>query len=310
MKVMFIYPGQGPQFPGMLHQLPDTLLTRTLLKQACDVLEEDILALDTEDALATTRAVQLCLLVSGVVYTDFLRENDVTFDLTCGLSIGAFAAAVACGALAFEDALRLVSLRGELMQQAYPQGYGLMAIRGLFQNQVEWIVDILSLEGEIIFLANLNGEQQFVIAGTDHAMELAQQKAYELGGDGRKLNVSVPSHCSLLEGSAAILADAFNRISLKRPRCGYLSGSTARVLWKADAIADDLAWNMARQVHWNDAMVSAYQRDTRLTIELPPGAVLTGLTRSVMSTGGEALAFSQQPLETIQVLCQRYHQLR
>lgn len=258
----------------------------------------------------STRAVQLCLLVSGVIHTHFLQENHITFDLSCGLSIGAFAAAVSCGALAFEDALRLVSLRGELMRQAYPQGYGLMAIRGLFQNQVESIIESLSLQGEIIYLANLNGEQQFVIAGTDRAMELAQLKAHALGGDGRKLNVSVPSHCPLLEKSAEVLADAFKNISLKRPRYGYLSGSTARVLWKADAIADDLAWNMARQVRWSDAMVSAYQRDTRLAIELPPGSVLTSLARPVMSAGGEALAFSQQPIETLQVLTQRYHHQR
>ncbi|MFM2484632.1 malonate decarboxylase subunit epsilon [Celerinatantimonas yamalensis] len=309
MKVLFTFPGQGPQYPGMLHQLPEATETQALLAHASKVLGEDVLRLDNEQALASTRAVQLCLLISGVAYSQQLRNADIIPDMSCGLSIGAFAAAVVCGALDFDDALRLVAKRGELMQHAYPSGYGLTAIKGLFQPQVEHIVADIQQQGLPLYLANINGEQQLVVAGREDAMQLAIEQASLQGGGGQQLAVSVPSHCELLKQPAKELFALIEQVSFKRPYCAYLSGSSGRVLWQPQAIADDLAFNMARQVKWYDAMVSAYQRDVRLAIECPPGSVLTRLTKPLMPAG-EALSMSQTALETIQMLVQRTLQSR
>ncbi len=84
----------------------------------------------------------------------------------------------------------------------------------------------------------------------------------------QRLAVSVPSHCALLDKPAAALAKAFADVTLTRPQRAYLSGSTARVLWDPQRIADDLAMNMARPVHWQEAMVAADERDARLAIEM------------------------------------------
>lgn len=296
MKTLFSFPGQGAQHPGMLQHLP---AGEAILAEASAALGEPAGELDAASALQHTRAVQLCLLITGVAHARELQRRGVEPDMTCGLSIGAFAAAVVAGALSFTDALRLVSLRGTLMEQAYPQGYGLTAIVGLRQPQLE------PLLGDACWLANINGPKQLVIAGSDAAMAAVAQRAHAHGAEKvQRLAVSVPSHCVLLAAPAAQLAQAFAAVTLTRPRCAYLSGNTARVLWEPQRIANDLAQNMARPVHWFDAMVAAQERDVRLVIEMPPGAVLTGLTRGPLCRG-EALALEQSDPQLIARLAGR-----
>lgn len=284
MKILFSFPGQGAQRPGMLLALPDG---DALLNEASEVLAEDVRLLDSAEALEHTRAVQLCLLIAGVAAARALQRQGVMPDMTAGLSIGAYPAAVTAGALDFSDALRLVSLRGTLMEQAYPQGYGLTAIVGFSEQQLR------PLLGDDCWLANINGPQQLVIAGSNEAMA---RVAAAVRADGarcaRRLAVSVPSHCALLDKPARELEKAFSGVTLNPPRCAYLSGSSARVLWQPEKIADDLALNMARTVNWYEAMVAANEREVRLAIEMPPGRVLTGLTRPAFGEG-EAISLEQ-----------------
>ncbi|MEN5017855.1 malonate decarboxylase subunit epsilon [Erwinia sp. Eh17-17] len=286
MKILFSFPGQGAQRPGMLQHLPDGA---ALLDEASEILQQDARLLDSAAELQHTRAVQLCLLIAGVAHARELQRQGVEPDITCGLSIGAFPAAVAAGALAFDDALRLVALRGTLMEEAYPEGYGLTAIVGLSEQQLK------PLLGSECWLANINAPQQMVIAGSEAAMSAVASRALNAGAQKiHRLAVSVPSHCALLDAPAAKLAEAFRPVALQRPRCAYLSGSTARVLWQPEQIADDLAGNMARTVRWHEAMVAANERDVRLAIEMPPGAILTGLTRvAFCGCPGEAVALEQ-----------------
>ncbi len=297
MKILFTFPGQGSQRPGMLDAIPNR---EAIFAVARGVLGEELITLDSAEALRHTRAVQLCLLITGVAWARELQRQGVQPDIVSGLSIGAFPAAVIAGALDFASALRLVALRGDLMEQAYPHGYGLTAIMGLTRDRVE----ALLIAGET-YIANLNADTQIVIAGTDDAMARVAQKALAIGATkAQRLAVSVPSHCALLEAPAAKLAQAFSPVSLQRPRYAYLSGSTARVLWDPQRIADDLAMNMARTVRWQDAIIAAQERDARLAIEMPPGGVLTCLTRQA-GWQGESLALESSGVEVARHLAQR-----
>lgn len=305
MTILFTFPGQGSQLPDMLHQLPQTELTQSLLKQADEVLGQQSLRLDSAAALQSTRAVQLCLLIAGVAYASELMAQGVTPDFTSGLSIGAFPAAVVAGALDFQDAVRIVALRGELMEQAYPTGYGLAAIIGLTRWQVADLVSQVQRSNSPVYLANFNADDQIVIAGSDEAMAEVMRLAIASGArKTQRLAVSVPSHCVLLNEPASQLFEAMKPITLKRPTIAYLSGSSGRVLWQPEKIRDDLAFNMARTVQWHDAMVAAYERDVRLAIEMPPGTVLTGLTQSIMQQG-DAVSFEQSGIPVIKVLAGR-----
>ena len=292
MSSLLVFPGQGAQRPGMLQQLP-----ASVLDEASEALAQDVRQLDSAQALASTRAVQLCLLIAGVAHA---RQLQHTPDYVAGLSIGAYPAAVIAGALGFADALRLVSLRGELMQRAYPQGYGMTELIGLELSTVETLLADIHSAKTPVYLANINADNQTVIAGSDAAM---QRVAERLKGNGvaKRLAVSVPSHCALLEAPAQALAEAF--VTLKAPRITYLSSTRARPIHNPEHLRDDLAFNMCRVVDWRGTVQSAYERGVRLQIELPPGAVLTGLSRRVFEQG-TVIACEGARLDTLQALLQ------
>lgn len=297
MKILFTFPGQGNQHSSMLAAIPDS---QNIMAEARAVLGDEVDILDSAAALQHTRAVQLCLLITGVAWARELQRQGVNPDMVSGLSIGAFPAAVIADALDFADALRLVALRGDLMEQAYPHGYGLTAIMGLTLDSVEKLI----ADSEL-YIANLNAETQIVIAGRDEEMARVAQLALKAGASkAQRLAVSVPSHCALLDKPAAELAKAFSAITLKHPRCAYLSGSTARVLWDPRKIADDLALNMARTVRWQEAMVAADEREARLAIEMPPGGVLTCLTRQA-GWQGESISLERSGMEVARHLAIR-----
>ena len=299
MSSFWVFPGQGAQQANMLHQLPDDPVVRDCLQNASTALGEDVMALDTAQALQSTRAVQLCLLIAGVACARLLQARECKPDYVAGLSIGAYPAAVIAGALAFDDAVRLVALRGELMQSAYPEGYGMTAVLGLDQAQIEAMIAQVHKAGTPVFLANINADNQLVIAGSAEAMRQVGQLAKAAGAAAiKRLAVSVPSHCSLLEKPAQTLADAFARVEISKPSVRYLSGSTARPVMDAEKLRDDLAFNMCRVVDWRSTVETAYERGVRLQIELPPGAVLTGLARRVFDQG-TAVAFQAARLDSL-----------
>jgi len=206
---------------------------------------------------------------------------------------------VVAGSLEFADAVRLVALRGELMQRAYPAGYGMTAILGLDQGSVECL--LAEAEGPV-YLANINAETQLVIAGSHAAMAKVAERAGALGaGAVKRLAMSVPSHCALLDEPARELAAAFAKVALHVPQARYLSGSSARLIRDPEALRDDLAHNMSRVVDWQATLVTAYERGVRLHLELPPGSVLTGLARRVFEPG-QAIAFTGARLDTLDAM--------
>lgn len=302
MSTLWAFPGQGAQQPGMLHGLPDTLVVRACLEEAGAVLGAEVLALDSAEALRGTRAVQLCLLIAGVACARLLIQRGHRPDYVAGLSIGAYAAAVSVEALDFADALRLVALRGELMQSAYPGGYGLTAILGLDLASLERLLEQVNSTEMPVYLANINADNQLVIAGSHAAMAAVAERARALGaGAVRPLAVSVPSHCPLLAEPAARLAEAFAAVRLQPPNGRYLSSSSARLLTDPHKLRDDLAYNMCRVVDWHATLQTAYERGVRLHLELPPGSVLSGLARRLFEPG-LVIAFQGARLDTLDAL--------
>lgn len=295
MSVLFTFPGQGAQRPGMLQRLPDTPSTRETLDQAADVLGHSIDSLDDEASLQSTEAVQLCLLIAGVCAVRTLAAMDARPTMVCGLSVGAFPAAVAAGILDFSDALRLVAMRGRLMEQAYPHGYGMTAIDGLAPAALEPLLAELRTDGLPVYLANINSDTQLVIAGSEEAMAIAAERCWARCS--QRLRVAVPSHCALLDAAAGRFAQAFIDIALTKPPITYLSANLARPLSRPEDIAADLAYNMARPVLWRDSMRAAWERGARLAVEMPPGGTLTRLAAHTFD--GAALAFDGTRMDSV-----------
>lgn len=303
MASIWVYPGQGVQRSNMLHDLPQSALVKEYLERASDVLKEDVLMLDSSAALQSTRAVQLCLLISGVVSSAILTAENLKPDYVAGLSIGAWSAAVVAGVLTYEDAIRLVAYRGELMQNAYPTGYGMTALIGADLAAVEtWVKQIYEITPQV-FVANINAHNQIVISGSHDAMQQVTILAKQQGVVAKKLDVSVPSHCELLDRQAEQLATSMEGVTLKQPKIRYLSGTTARTLSNSEQIADDLAFNMSRTVDWESTLQAAWERGVRLQIEALPGTVLTALARRIFKEG-TVLSFQGTRLDSIQIAMQ------
>ena len=278
MSVAFLFPGQGSQRPGMLHEMPDHPSARDMISQATDVLGRDVLDLDTSEALGSTVAAQLALLIAGATAARILVEEGGEPDFVAGHSVGAFGAAVAAGALAYPDALRLVDLRARVMQEAYPHGYGMGVVVGLDERTVSRLAVECSTPKAPVHAANVNSPLQVGVSGADDALERVLDLAREHGARrARRLAVPTPSHTPLMAPVAAKLERALADIPMDPPRVPYLSNVGGRALRDPEEIRDDLARSVERPVRWHDATTLLFELGVRLFVELPPGRVLTDL---------------------------------
>ncbi|QYD71340.1 malonate decarboxylase subunit epsilon [Paraburkholderia edwinii] len=281
MTLALLFPGQGAQTEGFLHQLPAHPASDATLAEASDVLGFDVLTLDSHAALQSTVAVQIGITVAGVAVTRALAAQQLTPDFSAGLSVGAYPAAVSCGALEFADAVRLVRKRAELMEAAYPSGYGLAAIAGLTEHQVETLAAQIARDGRPrVFVGNVNAPRQIVVAGANDALDAFIDIALAAGArKATRLAVSVPSHCELLGPAADELADYARNVPFRAPQSLYIGNRGGRPLHTADAIRDDLVTNMRHTVRWFDALTVMVELGARVLLEAPPGQVLTDIAR-------------------------------
>lgn len=306
MSTAFLFPGQGAQSPGFLHRLaaihPAVMAD---FDRASEVLGTDILAMDSAHALKSTIAVQLTTVTAAAAMARMCEAEGIEPQAVAGLSVGAFAAAVAAGALAFDDMLPLVRIRAGLMEQAYPSGYGLAAVMGLTQRHVASLIAQIHSDRSPVYLANLNAPTQFVIAGTIEALERVLDLARGAGArKAERMAVSVPSHCPLLTSVGEALAEALAHVSMSTPKIPYISNRGGRLLRDTEAIRGDLARNVMDPVLWHDATSVLYETGTRLFIEMPPGHALTNLASSAFDDI-RALALEDSRFETVKILAER-----
>ena len=277
--IAFLFPGQGSQFPGFLHTLggasPHARIVATF-EEASDLLHKNILELDSADALKSTVAVQLGLFIAGIATVRALRDEGIAPDAVAGLSVGAYGAAVAADAINFDDALKLLQHRAQLMERAYPHGYGMLAVSGLSEREVEAV--IASTNAKAAFIANLNAPRQIVVAGADGDLDLVRQHALQAGArKAERLAVSVPSHCILLDDAARELTEAASKVEFKQPLIPTIGNRGARALRQADAVRLDLATNLRYPVRWHDSTIVLSELGAQVFVEMPPGRTLTQL---------------------------------
>jgi malonate decarboxylase epsilon subunit len=302
----YLFPGQGAQSEGFLQRLGTHPAIQATLDEASDVLDVDVLTLDTRAALESTIAVQTGLLIAGVAMQRALAAEGLVPELNAGLSVGAYAAAVSCGAIAFADALRMVRKRAELMENAYPHGYGLSAIAGLTEHEVEHLADMQANEShERVYVGNVNAPRQIVVAGSDAALDAFNARALAAGArKATRLAVSVPSHCELLAAAADALVDYARDVPLRAPSNVYIGNRGGRTLHTADAVRDDLATNMRYTVRWFDALTVMVEMGATVFVEASPGQVLTDIVREKYPELA-AIAASTLPFERLASTIQR-----
>jgi malonate decarboxylase epsilon subunit len=305
MTVAFLFPGQGAQSVGLLHQLPQHVEVTRTIAEGCATLGLDLAAFDTAQALHSTVAVQLELLVAGVATARALAAEGAVPSAIAGMSVGAFGAAVTCGTLAFADALRLVRLRAELMQAAFPSGYGLAPILGLDEVAVQRLVEQVRTPARPVYISNINAPRQIVVAGSDAALSTLSTLALQHGARRvERLAVSVPSHGPLLQPVADRLVREMASLPLRPPAMPYVSNRSGRPLYDADLIREDLGTNVAHPVRWYDALEVLRELGSTLFLEMAPGHVSTQLVAQLLS-GVQAVSIAERGLRYAAVVAAR-----
>ncbi|OMP68298.1 malonate decarboxylase subunit epsilon [Domibacillus epiphyticus] len=278
MKIAFLFPGQGSQKPGLLNDLPHETSVKKVLDEASSALNVSVYNLQTKEALSSTTSVQISLLTAGVAAFKAFEAEGIKPDYVAGHSVGAFSAAVAAGVIDFRDALRVVKIRGELMERKYPQGYGMGVVLGMDEDKLQSLVSQAYDEKHPVFMSNKNAPDQITISGSLSGIQRVLDEARQKGASkASMLDVSTPSHCPLLSSVSEELAEALHDIPFHRPFIPYAGNRRARLLFDPVDIRLDLAESVSSAVQWHDASVVLYENGARLLIEMPPGNVLARL---------------------------------
>ena len=262
----------------MLHTLGKHPAVEETLHEISETLGCDVRTFDSPEALKLAAPVQLALLAAGVATARTLQRSGLEASAVAGLSVGAFPAAVAADAISLADAVTLVRSRAEQMEHLYPAGYGLAAIVGLNEKQVSRIVELAYSNENPVFVANINAPRQIVIAGSIDGMKKVLDDARSQGArKAELLDVSVPSHCSLMQPIADSLRVQLGSMAVRDPKVPYIGNVNGRALRSAQGVANDLADNIAHGVRWHDATIVAHELGCDLYLEMPPGHTLRDL---------------------------------
>jgi [acyl-carrier-protein] S-malonyltransferase len=269
MSYALLFPGQGSQSVGMLAGLAESEpRVRETFVEASAALGWDVLRLvqeGPEQELNLTQRTQPALLAAGIAVWRAWRAAE---------------------AIAFDDALKLVELRGELMQNAVPEGEGAMAaILGLDDAAVEKICREYPGPGALE-PANFNAPGQVVVAGTRAGLDWLTENAKDLGV--RKLvplQMSVPSHCSLMRTAAAQLGQRLLQVKVRAPTTPVFHNIDGKPRSEPDAIRDALIGQLHHPVRWSQSVNAMAQAGIGAFFECGPGKVLTNLNKRILGPG-------------------------
>lgn len=288
-KIAFVFPGQGSQSVGMLTELAETNpKVKEVYAEASETLGYDLWELiqngPAED-LNSTDKTQPALLAAGIAVWESWKQRNPGVEpvVMAGHSLGEYTALVASGSMKFSDAIKLVELRGKLMQQAVPEGKGLMAaILGL-EDQV--VVDACkeAEQGQVVSAVNFNAPNQVVIAGAKEAVERTCDLLKDAGAKKTVvLPVSVPSHCALMKDAADKLAIELDKIEIKKPEIPVLHNVDVQVAQDAIEIKDRLVKQLYCPVQWVKLVSSFADYNVEGIVESGPGKVLFGLNKRIV----------------------------
>ncbi|PIJ44922.1 ACP S-malonyltransferase [Tatumella sp. OPLPL6] len=286
----FVFPGQGSQTVGMLAELAaEQPIIEATYAQASEALGYDLWQLVQQgpaEELNKTWQTQPALLAASVaLFRLWQQQGGEQPALLAGHSLGEYSALVCAGVISFADAIRLVELRGKLMQEAVPEGTGAMqAIIGLDDAAIRQACEE-SAQGQVVSPVNFNSPGQVVIAGNKEAVERAGAACKAAGAKrALPLPVSVPSHCALMKPAADKLAVALREITFSEPKISVVNNVDVKCETDAEAIREALVRQLYSPVRWTESVQYIAAQGVTQLVEVGPGKVLTGLTKRIVDT--------------------------
>ena len=290
-KFAMVFPGQGSQSVGMLAELAAQFpVVEETFKQASEALGYDLWQLVQQgpaEELNKTWQTQPALLAASVAIYRVWQQQYPHLQPTvmAGHSLGEYSALVCAGVIDFQDAVKLVELRGKVMQQAVPEGTGAMyAIIGLDNDAIIKACKDAE-QGEVVSAVNFNSPGQVVIAGSKAAVERAAAACKEAGAKrALPLAVSVPSHCALMKPAADQLSVSLESIAIKTPNIAVINNVDVKTESEANAIRSALVRQLYSPVRWTESVEKMAAGGVEVLVEIGPNKVLTGLTKRIVDS--------------------------
>ncbi len=281
-KIAFIYPGQGAQKAGMGKDFyENSPLARDIYDRASECLELDMRALcfEENDLLDQTEYTQAAMVTTCLAMTAVLNEQGAEADVTAGLSLGEYCAIAEAGAMDLLDAIRLVRVRGQLMQHTVPTGEGAMAaVLGMDADQIDAVIEPIAN----VTVANYNCPGQIVITGGTAGIEQASKILKEAGAKRVvSLNVSGPFHSPMLRSAGEKLGKELSAVQLGELKIPYVTNVTAEYVTDSSEIRELLTRQVYSPVRWEQSIRKMIAQDVDTFVEIGPGRTLTGFLRKI-----------------------------
>ena len=283
-KTAFLFPGQGSQKVGMLAELAEQFSgVQETFAEASEAIGFDLWQIaQSGEGLDQTENTQPVLLTASIaLWRVWLDLGGIAPKYLAGHSLGEYSALVAAQALSLTDAVKLVNLRGKLMQSAVPQGQGAMAaILGLPDEKVLELCQSVSASGQgSVEAANYNAQGQVVIAGSTALVNDVMALAKEQSGKAIALPVSVPSHCSLMKPAAEQFAAALEQTAIELPHIPVIQNVNAAIATDVAQLRQALTAQLYQSVQWTRTMQYLQDQGIQYVVECGPGAVLSNLAK-------------------------------
>jgi len=287
MKIAFIFPGQGSQYAGMSKEFIENYKeSKEVFDAASSVLGYDLAQLcmvGPLEQLNLTEKTQPAILAASIAILRPLERRGLTAEAAAGHSLGEYTAITAAGGFKLNDAIALVQKRGRYMQEAVPEGTGLMAaILGMERSDVEKTC-LEAAKNGIVAPANYNSPGQIVIAGEKQAVETAMRLAKAAGA--KKvvpLTVSVPSHCAMMKKAGDRLERELEKVALSDLSIPVMNNADAKFLVKATDIRPSLIKQISSPLYWEDSIRNMASQGFDTFIEIGPGKVLSALVKRIV----------------------------
>ncbi len=286
-KKVLLFPGQGSQYIGMGKSLFDAdKKTQELWKKAEEVLGYSLSKIvfeGTDEQLKDTSVLQPAIFTVSYSVADYLQRNSIEIAGVAGHSLGEYTALAVSGAVSFEDAIKLTSFRGKVMQEAAINNPGSMAaVLGMAFEDIDAICkEVVGITGKYVAPANFNSPSQIVISGynesIDKFIELATGKASKLV----KLPVSGAFHSELMNEAAVQLKDYLNNLEIKKPTYPLFMNIDGKQCDEPEAIKEKLLKQTTGCVMWVDQLKNISALSESNMLECGPGKVLKGLARQI-----------------------------
>ena len=283
MKIGFLFPGQGAQTVGMGKDLyekyPEYKDIYEKVNEITGCKIENLTFSSTEEDLSKTKNTQIAILTMSLAILEVLKKHNIQATATMGLSLGEYTSLIHSGAISFEEGIKIVQKRGELMQELCPKGdWSMAAIMGLDEAIITEICE--NIKTGFVVPANFNCPGQIVISGEKIAVSEAIEKCKEAGAKRTmELNTSGPFHTYQLKDASEALLKELESVTLQKFNTKVIKNIDGKPYEEQDNIKEILANHIINPVRFADGLQTMIDMGIDTFIEIGPGKTLAGFVK-------------------------------